>query len=234
MLKCVVIEDQYPAQQILQKYIGDHERLSLASTFTDTIEASRFLKENAVDLIFLDINLPQVSGMEFLRVNRNLPPAILTTAFSEYALESYEYNIVDYLLKPFSFERFNQAVAKALSITNHVSKIGNVLNTTSNDEIFIKSGYEIIKLKSCEILYIKSDGDYTETVTLSKKYLTCHSLKDWLHKLDPNFCQVHKSYIINMNHLSKISSNKVHLAGKHLLPIGRAYKKNFIERNVTL
>jgi len=230
MLKCILIEDQYSAQQILQKYITDHESMHLVSTFTGAMEASTFLKENVVDLIFLDINLPQVTGMEFLRLNSNLPPVILTTAFSEYALESYEYNIVDYLLKPFSAERFNQAVTKVLSSTQQLSKHENVLSTTSTDEIFIKSGYEIIKLKPGDILYIKSDGDYTEAVTSSKKYLTYHSLKDWLNKSEHNFCQVHKSYIINMDHLSKIAANKIHLAGKYLIPIGRAYKKNLIDR----
>jgi DNA-binding LytR/AlgR family response regulator len=92
--------------------------------------------------------------------------------------------------------------------------------------------HEILKLKSCEIVYIKSDADYTEVITTSKKYLSCFSLKDWLHKLDNNFCQVHKSYIININYLGKISSNKIHLAEKYLIPIGRAYKKSFIDRNV--
>ncbi len=234
MLKCIVIEDQYPAQQILQKYIGSHESLDLVKTFTNANEALMFLKENFVDLVFLDINLPQVSGMEFLRLNTNLPPTILTTAFSEFALESYEYNIVDYLLKPFSFERFNQAVTKFLSVNSPASKTENIVNTASNDEIFIKSGHEILKLKPCDILYIKSDGDYTEAITDSKKYLSYYSLKDWLNKLENNFCQVHKSYIINVNYLSKISSNKINLAGKHLIPIGRAYKKDFIDRNIIL
>ncbi|MDF2457104.1 MAG: DNA-binding response regulator [Cytophagaceae bacterium] len=231
MLNCIVIEDQFPAQQILKKYIGDHESLHLVKGFNAAIEASTFLKEHAIDLIFLDINLPQVSGMEFLRRNSNLPPVILTTAYSEYALESYEYNTVDYLLKPFSFARFNQAITKVLSITHPLKKNEAVLNTTSSEEIFIKSGHEILKLKYSEILYIKSDGDYTEAVTATKKYLTYLSLKDWLNNLQYHFCQVHKSYLINMNHLSKISSNKIHLTGKHLVPIGRAYKKGFIERN---
>src|SRR5690606_13475229 len=127
-------------------------------------------------------------------------------------------------------DRFNQAVKKVLAISNSTSKSGNASNAMPDEDIFIKSGHEILKLKSREILYIKSDGDYTEAITLSKKYLSYCSLKEWLNKLEDHFCQVHKSYIINMNHLTKISSNKVHLTDKHLIPIGRAYKKIFIEK----
>lgn len=229
MLKCIVIEDQYPAQQIMQKYIGEHGNLYLMKSFTDTIEAEKFLKDNGVELVFLDINLPQISGIEFLRKNNKLPPTILTTASSDFALESYEYNIVDYLLKPFSFERFKQAVAKISPSTQSISKSEDALNHTT-DDIYIKSGHEILKLKSDEIVYIQSDGDYTKVVTDSKKHLSHYTLKDWLAKLDKNFCQVHKSYIVNMSHLNKISSSKIHVTGNHLLPIGRAYKKNFMDR----
>lgn len=229
MLKCIVIEDQYPAQQILQKYIGDHKHVCLLKSFTDAIEAKKFLQDNSVELIFLDINLPQISGIEFLRESNNLPPTILTTASSEFALESYEYNIIDYLLKPFPLERFNQAVAKVLSIAQ-VSLKTEDTSTHSNDDLYIKSGHEILKLRSSEIVYIKSDGDYTKVITDSKKHLSHSSLKDWLTKLDNNFCQVHKSYIINMDYLSKMSSSKIHLTGNHLIPIGRAYKKNFMDR----
>lgn len=233
MLKCIVIEDQYPAQQIMQKYISDHEHLYLFKSFTNVVETRAFLEHNSIELIFLDINLPQISGIEFLRSNNNLPPTILTTATSEFALESYEYNIVDYLLKPFSFERFNQAVAKILPISDPMQKREDTLNPL-NEDIYIKSDHEIFKLKSDEIVYIQSDGDYTKVITDSKKHLSHYTLKDWLVKLDNNFCQVHKSYIVNMNYLNKISSSKINLAGNHLIPIGRAYKKNFLDRNVNL
>jgi len=217
MLNCIIIEDQPPAQRILQKYIAEVEVLTLKKTFSDTIKAKTFLEEHEIDLIFLDINLPKISGIDFLKSLTNSPKIILTTAFSEYAVESYQFNVVDYLLKPISFERFLQAISK-LETTNFINKT-----------VFVKSGYDYLKINISDILYIKSDGDYTEVVTKSKTYLSKESLKYWLQKLSKSeFYQIHKSYIINTLHFTKVSGSKIHLSDI-TLPLGRAYKKVFIE-----
>lgn len=228
MLKsCIIIEDQPPAQRILQKYIKDIGSLELKATFSNALEALSFLQMTSIDVIFLDIHLPKISGIDFLKALKNPPRIILTTAFSNYALESYEYNVVDYLLKPFSFQRFVQAITKYRSI-NVANKI-EIKNATVNDGTFmIKSGHELLKISFKDILYIKSDDDYTEVVTVSQTYLSSHSLKSWLNKLGINFYQVHKSYILNTAYLYKVSGNQIYLNNEKIIPIGRAYKKRFL------
>lgn len=227
---CIIIEDQPPAQRILQRYIADTDSLNLKGTFSDAIKAIKFLNTETIDLIFLDIHLPKISGIDFLKSFPNHPSIILTTAFSDYALESYEYNVVDYLLKPFSFQRFIQAISKLPVPEKHT--IASDLTTKdlikSIETIFIKSGYEFIKIVVSDIIYLKYDTDYTEIVTAQKTYLSTHSLKYWLVKLEKNnFCRVHKSYIISTRHLIKVSGNVAYLPNV-TVPIGRTYKEVFI------
>lgn len=228
---CIIIEDQPPAQRILQKFINDVGSLTLKGTFDNALDAIAFLQQHPVDLIFLDIHLPKISGMDFLKTLQNPPQIILTTAFSEYALESYEYNVIDYLLKPFSFQRFVQAVTKSISLLHpelQVLKEQSTITHPIKDTFFIKSGYDLIKINSSEIYYITSDADYTEVVTTTKTHLSTESLKQWLEKLDATFCQIHKSYIINTSHLEKVSGNLVYLNNSQTIPIGRAYKEHFV------
>jgi DNA-binding LytR/AlgR family response regulator len=224
-MNCIIIEDQPPAQRLLKKYIEDFRTLQLKATFSDAIQAMEFLKTETVDLIFLDIHLPKISGIDFLKTIPNPPPVILTTAFSDYALESYEFNVVDYLLKPFSFQRFVKAVSK-VPIQNIAQS--NEENEHTRKEIFIKSGYEYIKITTGDILYIKSDADYTEIFLPNKKYLSSEPLRYWLENLDNNhFMRIHKSYIINISKIEKVASNQVFLMNKIVVPIGRAYKESF-------
>jgi len=229
MQTCIIIEDQPPAQRILQKFIADIGVLDLKATFSDALRAMQFMQNNKVDLIFLDIHLPKISGIDFLKTISNHPQIILTTAFSEYALESYEYNVVDYLLKPFSFQRFIQAVNKAQnSSSTTLYQNLKASKITSSETVFIKSGYDLIKVNVNEILFLKSDADYTEIITSEKTHLSSDSLKKWLEKLASNsFCQIHKSYIINTEYMQKISGNQVFLINEIVIPIGRAYKEKF-------
>ncbi|WP_231372683.1 LytR/AlgR family response regulator transcription factor [Aureivirga sp. CE67] len=227
ILKCIIVEDQPPAQRILQKYIADLGSLDLKGTFSDAISAMNFLNENDVDLIFLDVHLPKISGMEFLEILKKDTQIILTTAFSEYALKGYEYNVVDYLLKPFSFQRFVKAVSKAENILK-TEKAEE--NSEENDFIFIKSGHDFIKVLFEEIQYIKSEADYTEIFTNTKKHLTSYPLKFWLEKLNKKqFCQVHKSYIINTQSIQKVSGNQIFIENNIAIPLGRAFKEYFHE-----
>ena len=224
----IIIEDQAPAQRILQKYIKDIGTLDLKGTFSNAVDAIVFLQNNTVDLIFLDIHLPKISGMDFLKTLQNAPQVILTTAFSEYALESYEYNVVDYLLKPYSFQRFIQAISKSVSMLKTSAEVTIEKTPTSEDHFFIKIGHDLIKVNIQEILYFTSDEDYVKIVTQDKSYLSSDSLKTWLSKLTPEFCQVHKSYIINTKHIKKISGNHIYVANDISIPIGRAYKEFFV------
>ncbi|HDZ14454.1 MAG TPA: response regulator, partial [Pricia sp.] len=143
MIRCLIIEDQPPAQRVLQKFIGEMENMVLMATFADALKAMDYLKSEAIDLIFLDIHLPKISGIDFLKTISDPPHVILTTAFSDYALESYDLNVVDYLLKPFSFERFVKAVNKVPTATSEPNLIESAIGSKSIPEIlFVKSGYE--------------------------------------------------------------------------------------------
>ncbi|HET8737691.1 MAG TPA: LytTR family DNA-binding domain-containing protein [Pricia sp.] len=243
MIRCIIIEDQPPAQRVLQRYIDDMDTLELKSVFADALKAMDFLKNEPVDLIFLDIHLPKISGIDFLKALPHKPHVILTTAFSDYALESYEYQVVDYLLKPFSFERFVKAVSKVplspgesarkseYNATIDPVKNGSSRNHSIPEIIFIKSGYEHLKIRVADIQFIQSEADYTEIFTKEKKHLTSHSLKHWLGTLsDARFVQVHKSYIVNVTKIMKVSGNSIFFDKDTLVPIGRAFKDDFTER----
>lgn len=228
MISCIIVEDQPPAQRVLKKYITDLGTIELKNTFGDALSALEFLKTNQIDLIFLDIHLPKISGIDFLNILTHKPKIILTTAFSEYALQGYELDIVDYLLKPFSFERFVKAVSKVNPIQNNISvPQENSTQKNTNDFIFVKSGYDYVKILFSDIQHIKSEGDYTNIFTKNAKYLVSYSLKYWNEKLpSETFCQVHKSYLINISHLDKISGNQLFI-GKEKIPIGRAFRDKF-------
>ncbi len=228
MISCLIIEDQPPAQRILQKFIADLGSLELLETFSDPTKAMAFLASQPVDLLFLDINLPKISGIDLLKSLPRTPHVILTTAFSEYALEGYELNVVDYLLKPFSFQRFVQAVSKiplSEPPSNHKED-----SPTLRKELFIKSGYEYIKAVISEILYIRSDSDYAEIWTKDKKHLSSEPLRYWIDQLaEHQFTRVHKSFIVNPKEIVKVSGNQIYLSEGTEIPIGRAYKEQFMK-----
>ena len=226
MISCIIIEDQAPAQRVLKKYIQDVGTLELKAVFSNAIEALEYLKSHSIDLMFLDIHLPKISGIDFLKTIVNPPAVIFTTAFSDYAVQGYELNVVDYLVKPFSFERFVQAI-------NKVQPKESVQDTSANLEFFVKSGHEYIKVKSEEVVYIQSDMDYTEIHQKDKKLLTPETLSFWENKLRANdFIRVHKSYLINTACIEKIAGNQVYLFGGIQVPIGRVYKDAFLGKYV--
>ena len=222
-MTCIIIEDQPPAQRILKKYIQDHGGIELLGTFSDGIRAMSFLAEQSVQLIFLDIHLPKLSGVDFLKALSHPPGVIFTTAYPDFALESYDLNAIDYLLKPFSFARFVQAVAKA----EHY--LGTSMQpTTKDDFIFIKSGHDHIKINLQDLLYIKSDGDYTELYTDEQKLLSTEPLKHWLSTHPSTLVRVHRSYLVNVNLVSRFNSQSVYVGNDIEVPIGRAYKEEVL------
>lgn len=230
-MNCIIIEDQRPAQEILEKYIADLGSLHLVGTFTDAIKALEALNEIVVDLIFLDIHLPRLSGIDFLKTLKKQPKVILTTAFPDYALESYELDAVDYLLKPFSFQRFVKAVSKAQLMEKATKELASTADSNLPKEIFIKSGYDLIHVYIDDIYYLRSDSDYTEIHLLNGKHLSKEPLKHWDEKLKVNdFVRIHKSYIVNFARIKKVSANQAYLSNGTILPIGRAYKDEFALR----
>lgn len=228
-MKCIIIEDQPPAQRILKKYIEDYGSLELVGVFGDAINALEFLKSNVVDLMFLDIHLPKLSGIDFLKALQNPPHVILTTAFPDFALESYDLDVVDYLLKPFSFTRFIKALGKVppkeTNITTDEAKV---------ESFFIKSGYEHIRVNVKDILFIKADNDYTEITLKDKKHISSESLKYWLDTIGEHIMiRVHKSFIVNMGNVKKVSSSGIKIDDNVEIPIGRVYKEEVIKRLIS-
>ena len=223
-MKCIIVEDQAPAQRILQHYIKQVEFLDLIKILADPIDAMTYVNEHQVDLMFLDIHLPKISGINLLKTMRNPPHVILTTAYDNYALESYDLDVVDYLLKPFSLERFLKAVNKVSNKKDNT--FHNKIDESKEEHIYIKSGHEHIKVLMSDIQYIKADSDYTEVCTHKHKHLSTETLKHWANTLDSPFYRVHRSYIINTDHIIKVRGTSIEL--KNItIPIGRAYKSDF-------
>lgn len=217
-LNCIIVEDQIPAQRILSRFIEQYGNLELTKTFGSALEVEEYLKENKVDLIFLDIHLPKISGVEFIKGLENPPAVILTTAFSNYAIEGYEIGVVDYLLKPFSYERFKLAVEKVLRQKLPVET-----------PIFIKSGHDYHKILPKDIMYIQSDMDYTELHLENQKIVSPNTLTHWQNELkEYSLVRVHRSYLINLSAVDKVVKNKIIMNSSVEIPIGRAFKESFL------
>lgn len=227
-MKCIIIEDQFPAQRILKKYIEDAGSLELIGTYTDALEALEILKLGQVEVLFLDIHLPKLSGIDFLKTLPHPPQIILATAFPDYALESYELNVVDYLLKPFSFQRFIKAISK-VSVSQQSPNF--TMETLKTEEVYIKVGYDHIRISINAIYCIQSDADYTDLHLQSKKYVSSEPLRYWEDFLPiQQFARVHKSFIINTSKIEKVSGNQIYLENQMKVPLGRVYKSDFMDR----
>jgi len=200
MIKAIAIDDEPIALKIVADHASKIPFLELSESFTNAFQALDHLKTNKVDLIFLDINMPDISGIDFLKALTNPPLVIFSTAYSEYALESYDLNAVDYLLKPFEFGRFLKAVNKARE------KLGE----KADEAIFIKSGYEYHRIQFNELLYLKADGNYIQFVTKEKKLLSRMTMKEASELVEKSgFLKVHRSYCINPHFISKIEKHQV-------------------------
>ena len=223
-MKCIIIEDEIPAQRILQRYVAKIPDLELIACFQSALQANGILQDSAVDLIFLDINLPDISGIQYLKTLSNPPYVIMTTAYPEHAVASFELDtICDYLVKPFSFDRFLKAVNKTKKrFEPHTIKA--VEEREDHDTIFLNIDKTLHKIAIRDIIYIESDKNYVTVATDSNKYSYLDSLKSWKSKLPENqFLQVHKSYIINSEAIDRIQGNLVFL-GNRKIPVGRVYK----------
>lgn len=226
-MTCIIIEDEIPAQKILMNYLSKLPNIELVGTFKAAIEANAFLKDETVDLVFLDINLPDISGIDFIKTIKNPPVVIITTAYPDYAVSSFELEtIVDYLVKPFSFDRFLKAINKAKDrIETPKSK-----EEETKETIFLNVDKTLHKIVLNDILYIESDRNYITVVTTKQKLSYIDSLKNWVEKLpESQFIQTHKSFIINRTYVDKISGNEIYV-NSNRLPIGRTYKQELLKK----
>lgn len=222
---CIVIEDEPLAQNVLKKYIGEHPSLELVSVCSDAMEAQAILTQQNIHLLFLDINLPKLSGINFIKTLVHPPLVIFTTAYPEFAVEGFELNAVDYLLKPFSFERFLKAVNKAIEKLSQATQV----NTTGNSSfIFIKSDKKIHKVDLESIQYIEAIGDYMKVVTDSGQLIVNETMKKMKEELPGNlFIRVHKSFIISRRKIRFIEGNYVQVVDKSI-PIGATYRSEVL------
>jgi len=223
LIKCIIVEDEILAQNVIQSHLQKVERFELVGICNNALEAKEVLDKQEVDLIFLDIQLPGMTGLNFLRSLTNPPLVVLTTAYAEYALESYEFNVIDYLLKPISFERFSKTVNKIVD-GRLFTQVAKEKDSLSGDHIFIKSNSKFFKVNFSEIIYIEGMKDYLKIHTAEYKLVTHQTMND-MEKILPvkQFIRVHKSYIIAVTHIKSIYGNSVEME-KATIPIGVNYK----------
>ena len=224
---CIIVDDEPLAQNVLKKYIGEHPMLELIAICSDALEAQRILTQQNIDLLFLDINLPRLSGINFIKTLTRPPLVIFTTAYAEFAVEGFELNAVDYLLKPFSFERFVKAVNKAIEKLN-----AEILTRERNRPgfIFLKSDKKIHKVDLTSIHFIEAIGDYMKVVTDTGQLIINETMKKLLKELPADsFIRVHKSFIISRNKIKFIEGNYIQVEDKSI-PIGATYRNDVLAR----
>lgn len=227
-LKCVIADDEPIARQILESYIKELPNLQLVSSCKNSFEVMTVLQEKEIDLLFLDINMPKLSGLSLLKTLQQKPSVIITTAYPEYAIEGFELSVTDYLLKPFSFERFFQAVLKVNKTNVIKSEVVSINKEVESSSIFVKSDKKIIKLNFNEINYIEAYGNYIKIYT-DKRILTPQTLTDFLKKIPSNFIRIHKSFAVNFNKIEMIDGNQIVLQNNFKLAIGKSYRKKLLQ-----
>jgi two-component system, LytTR family, response regulator len=226
MMTCIAIDDEPKALEVIERYCQKTGLVSLKGTFREPLKAIEFLNREKVDLIFLDINMPDISGMQLLQTLSPRPLIIFTTAYSQYAVESYDLNALDYLLKPVTFERFLLAINKAAAALSS-------RNTTGMDEdaaIFIKSGPQTYRVKVSEILYLEKNGNYITVHLKDENILIRENMGD-IFDLVPaaDFIRVHKSYVVGIRHISMIEVHQLIVNGEKI-PIGSTYRDSLRDR----
>ncbi|RLZ12314.1 LytR/AlgR family response regulator transcription factor [Faecalibacter macacae] len=218
-LKCIIIDDEPLAVELLENYARENQYLDLVFSTTEVFEAINFLKSTKVDLIFTDIQMPDLTGIQLMKVLDQTQKFILTTAYPDYALESFNYNVIDYLLKPISKEKFDQSVIKFMELFS-------IKKSIESNYIFVKSDGRQVKLFFDDILYIEGLKDYLKIYTKTFKILVLETMKSFEEKLPQNFQRIHRSYTINTDCINAVDGNSVYISDQ-LLPIGETYRKDF-------
>lgn len=226
MIRAIALDDEPLALKVIESFCASNERVVLEKTFTKPSEAREFLATNEVHLIFCDIQMPSITGINFIRELTSKPMIIFTTAFSEYAAVSYELNAIDYLLKPINKDRFDQAISKANDYYLHLQS----KEDSGQQFLFVRAEYSLVKIALSEILYFETMDDYIKIHLKDKKpILTLLSMKKMLERLPKNqFVRVHRSYIVPIEKISSVRGKSLFL-GTQEIPIGESYKKDFFD-----
>lgn len=237
MIRCLVVDDEPLALDILIDYIGKVPSLQLVKATTSAFEGLQLVQQNDVDLVFLDVQMPELTGIQFLKIIQGKCPVIFTTAYSDYALDGYELNISDYLLKPFAFERFYKAVEKVqagLAAKNSESPVAEMHKPVQaeqvSDYIFVKTEYRIQKIYINDILYIEGLKDYVSIFTPTERVITLQHMKK-LEEILPQkrFSRVHKSFIVSIDKIESIERGRIQIGDK-IIPIGDTFKEAFFRK----
>ncbi|MEM1340295.1 MAG: LytTR family DNA-binding domain-containing protein [Bacteroidota bacterium] len=233
-MKCIIVEDEEPAIKVLKNHIGHFSDLEICGVYHTTMDALLALQKTKIDILFLDIQLPKISGIQFLRSLSQKPSVILTTAHRKYALDGYELEIVDYLLKPISLERFTKAIAKVYALTKRTleyPRIENGTNTVfSAPFIYVKSEGEYVKVNLEELVYVESIKNHIKLITTKETIITLMGISQMEEILPTQyFVRIHRSYLVALNHISKFTANYLIIKNKHL-PIGKHFKQKFFEK----
>ncbi|WP_350284467.1 response regulator transcription factor [uncultured Croceitalea sp.] len=227
MIRYLIIDDEHIAHDIIKGYCDLLPNMLLQKDCYDALEAFEYLNNNEVDLIFLDLNMPKLKGFEFLKTLSTPPKVIVTTAYQEYALEGYELNIADYLLKPFGFERFLKAVNKAVGSTPQSNPSKETVNPSSKT-IFLRENKKFVQLKLASILFLEAYGNYTKVVTLKETITVREKFSDLLTSMkSEGLLQVHKSFAVAPKHIKSVEGNRIEI-GEHKVPIGKVFKMNVL------
>ncbi|MEO6849533.1 MAG: LytTR family DNA-binding domain-containing protein [Mucilaginibacter sp.] len=229
-LRCIVVDDEEGAHLVIKHYLQTLNSVQLTASFFNAVEALAYLHQNPIDLMFLDINMPGLTGLQMLKSLSNPPMVVLTTAYSEHALESYEYRVVDYLVKPFDFQRFIRAIDNVFSrVSFKATSFDEENDNDVTSSITLKVDGGLIKVQYNDIIYIQSWGNYVKVHTLSATYLTSITTAEVEQKLDKSkFKRIHKSYIVSLNKIKKINGGQLELEDGSILPVGNTYRRDVL------
>ena len=232
-LVCIAIDDEPKALEIITDHCEKVPFLELKASFRDPLEAVSYMKAEEVDLVFLDINMPRVTGLQFLDLLRNQPMVVFVTAYSEYAVDSYEYEAIDYLLKPIAFDRFLKAATKALDRVQITTESSIQTESVSQHEeqfLYLKSGPKLHKLSISDILYVEKDGNYLNFHTSEQKILSRQNMKNIFQILpEKDFARVHRSFVINLAHIKTIENHQLMVAN-NTIPLSSQYRDELMKK----
>src|SRR5471030_1942439 len=236
MIRCLIVDDEPLALHILEDYMSKIPFLQLVKATTNPIEALTIVQEMGVDLVFLDVQMPELTGIQFLRISNGKAKVILTTAYPQYALEGYELDVVDYLLKPIAFDRFYKSVQKAQQIISPSAASALVIKEESapqqdllSDFIFVKTEHKIQKVYLNDILFIEGLKDYISIFTPAERIITLQNMKKMEDALpERHFIRVHKSYIVSLNKIDSIERSRIWIGDK-IIPVGDTYRDSFFK-----
>jgi len=230
-IRCLIVDDEHIARKLLSDYVARVPELELVAACGTALEAMEYLKKDSIDILFLDIQMPEITGLDFLKTLHTKPETILTTAYSEYAVKSYELDVTDYLLKPIQFDRFYKAVIKVIK-TGSTTSIDNSLTahqTRKSEKLFIKADKKILKIDSKNIFFIKGQGPYVQIFTSDdQKIMTLLSMSKLEELLPDNFYRTHRSYIVNTDLIDSIEGNMINI-GEHSVVLSKNKREEFIE-----